>query len=227
MNEGFRYHQLSSWNKLEKHPNASQGNDKRDSNLFEGGFKIRLDYQCIPEQHITDVISRRYTAKEIRAFEDFSLKELGTYLKWSVGRRFNENTKRFYPSAGANYPNHIFLFIKHHASIDNGLYWYDSEDHSIVNLSGNVNYEDALLQEGIAANLCAVIASDFSLSYENYGERGYRFCLLEAGHMAQNMMLISNAIGWKSAPIGGFKDEVINQLFGNEFKALYLIPIGK
>ncbi|RSL35389.1 SagB/ThcOx family dehydrogenase [Salibacterium salarium] len=70
------------------------------------------------------------------------------------------------------------------------------------------------------ANLCFVIASDINKSQEKYGLRGYRFCLLEAGHIAQNMLHLANIMGWKSSPIGGLRDEVINNKLTNEFKAL-------
>lgn len=42
-----------------------------------------------------------------------------------------------------------------------------------------------------------------------YGERGYRFLLLEAGHVMQNMLLAATALGVPSAPIGGFLDDVV------------------
>ncbi|WP_164669797.1 nitroreductase family protein [Virgibacillus doumboii] len=46
---------------------------------------------------------------------------------------------------------------------------------------------------------------------EQYGERGYRFCLLEAGHIVQNVMLTAAACDEAVTPIGGFKDKYINR----------------
>ena len=47
-----------------------------------------------------------------------------------------------------------------------------------------------------------------------YGERGYRFALLECGHIAQNLLLAAEAEGLAAVPIGGFVDDMINDLMG-------------
>lgn len=63
-----------------------------------------------------------------------------------------------------------------------------------------------------------------------YGDRAYRHCLLEAGHIGQNFYLVSDAIGLKCCAIGGFLDQEINKLFDidpNVEVALYILAIGK
>jgi SagB-type dehydrogenase family enzyme len=42
-----------------------------------------------------------------------------------------------------------------------------------------------------------------------YGERGYRFMLLEAGHIGANLMLVIEAMGLSTVEIGGTHDEHI------------------
>jgi SagB-type dehydrogenase family enzyme len=42
-----------------------------------------------------------------------------------------------------------------------------------------------------------------------YGERCYRFILLEAGHLMQNMLLAATAVDVPAVPIGGFYDDVL------------------
>ena len=62
-----------------------------------------------------------------------------------------------------------------------------------------------------------------------YGERGYRFCLLEAGHIAQNLLLAASAEGLAALPIGGFIDDELNEmagLDGVEAAVLYLVLVG-
>ncbi|WP_199617497.1 SagB/ThcOx family dehydrogenase [Paenibacillus alkalitolerans] len=228
----YEYHRLSSWDSLLNHPNTTsskslfeveQNIEINDARLS----KIYLDYKKIPEQCISDLVSQRNSAKEMVQLEDINILELGTFLKWSVGNKLNEQSKKMYPSAGAIYPNKIFLVVKNVENIDSGFYFYNSNVHSLIKISNDDTFEDALLQEGINSNVCCIIASHFESSEAKYGLRGYRFCLLEAGHIAQNMLLLANAMGWSAAPIGGFKDEVINKKLNNKLKAIYLIPIGK
>ncbi len=37
-----------------------------------------------------------------------------------------------------------------------------------------------------------------------YAERGLRFLLLEAGHLMQNLCLVSASLGLSTVPLGGF-----------------------
>jgi SagB-type dehydrogenase family enzyme len=62
-----------------------------------------------------------------------------------------------------------------------------------------------------------------------YGQRGLRFALLEAGHLAQNVVLVATALGWSSITIGGFHDDVLaasSGLDGISELPIYLIPVG-
>ena len=47
-----------------------------------------------------------------------------------------------------------------------------------------------------------------------YGERGYRFALLEAGHIAQNILLAATSEELGAVPIGGFFDDRLNDILG-------------
>jgi SagB-type dehydrogenase family enzyme len=62
-----------------------------------------------------------------------------------------------------------------------------------------------------------------------YLERGYRFALLEAGHVAQNLLLAATALRLASAPVGGFWDDPFNELLGLDPEreaVLYSVIIG-
>jgi SagB-type dehydrogenase family enzyme len=61
-----------------------------------------------------------------------------------------------------------------------------------------------------------------------YSDRGYRFALIEAGHAAQNLSLIAEALKLKCCSIGGFLDDEladILELSGDEL-ALYGIALN-
>ena len=62
-----------------------------------------------------------------------------------------------------------------------------------------------------------------------YGLRGYRFALLEAGHVAQNLLLAATALGLAAVPLGAFFDrraDVFLRLDGVNESTLYTIAVG-
>jgi SagB-type dehydrogenase family enzyme len=63
-----------------------------------------------------------------------------------------------------------------------------------------------------------------------YGLRGYRFTLLEAGHLVQNVLLSCTALGLAAVPIGGFYDRPVDELLGvdgvNE-SVVYAVSLGR
>jgi SagB-type dehydrogenase family enzyme len=47
-----------------------------------------------------------------------------------------------------------------------------------------------------------------------YGLRGYRFALIEAGHVMQNAVLAAAALGIAARPLGGYYDRLLDALVG-------------
>ena len=63
-----------------------------------------------------------------------------------------------------------------------------------------------------------------------YGERGYRYIHLDAGHVCQNLYLSAESIGCGVCAIGAFDDDDLNQVLGlngvDQF-AVYVGTLGK
>jgi SagB-type dehydrogenase family enzyme len=74
------------------------------------------------------------------------------------------------------------------------------------------------------------VAAVFGRTRFKYGLRGYRFALLEAGHVAQNVVLTATALGLAAVPLGGFYDRPTDEFLGldgvNE-STLYTIALGR
>lgn len=63
-----------------------------------------------------------------------------------------------------------------------------------------------------------------------YGERGYRYLLLEAGHVAQNLLLAATSRQVAAVPLGGFDDESVNHLVAAHVPGavtLYAVVVGQ
>ena len=111
------------------------------------------------------------------------------------------------PSAGALYPTEIYLAARDIEGLDDGLYYYSPGDFALVSLRrGAPPYSIP------APSL--ILSSVFFRSAWKYRDRGFRYCLLDMGHVAENIMLISPVMGLEAAFETSFDDEVLNAFLG-------------
>ena len=74
-----------------------------------------------------------------------------------------------------------------------------------------------------------VLSAIFDRLRCKYGERGFRYAYIEAGHISQNIYLESVSLGLGSVCVGAFLDEKVNQLIGVDGRkeaAIYLHAVG-
>lgn len=143
--------------------------------------------------------------------------------------------RRCVPSAGGLYPLELYVVALDVTGLDAGLYHYDVRSHALrqleegdcrSRLAQTVFIEDAVAKAGAMM----VLTSVFGRSKIKYGERAYRFALLEAGHVMQNICLAATVLGLGTCPVGGFIDDTMNDLLdvdGIEEAALYAVTIGR
>jgi SagB-type dehydrogenase family enzyme len=62
------------------------------------------------------------------------------------------------------------------------------------------------------APLLWLIVGDGARAGRKYGDRAARFLLLEAGHLMQNLCLLSTTLGLCTVPLGGFFEEELRRL---------------
>jgi SagB-type dehydrogenase family enzyme len=80
------------------------------------------------------------------------------------------------------------------------------------------------------AAVCFVLTGLFQRTRWKYHERSYRYVLLEAGHIGQNLYLAATSMALGACAVGAFLDDTLNALLGldsEEEAALYLITVGK
>jgi SagB-type dehydrogenase family enzyme len=139
------------------------------------------------------------------------------------------------PSGGALYPIEVYAAVIAVEGLDAGLYHY-AVDRKGLELLRRGNPVEALCEATSdpammsRAAVVFVLAGVFARSHFKYGERGYRFALLEAGHICQNILLEATALRLGAVAVGGFIDQEINQLIdldGVDEAAVYLIAAGR
>jgi SagB-type dehydrogenase family enzyme len=169
-----------------------------------------------------------------------TLQQLGTLLHYCYGvTRKNEDTEfprpfRVVPSGGALYPLEIYFHSTRIEELESGLYHYNPMRNSLRFLrygDDSRRLSDALVQRNLAldTSLLIFITALFDRSAFKYGDRGYRFALLEAGHVAQNLALTATAMKLNCLTIGGYADRQIDDLLGIDgvsHSAIYMVGIG-
>jgi len=192
--------------------------------------------------NLFDTINKRRSVRNFSE-EAITIEELSTILFYSSGvtgeYEATEDQHSMYlyayPSAGGLMPLDLYILIKNVENIDQGIYYYNPIKHclkSIQNFSLKSDLPIVTLCENLSkqAALSIYILGSMYLTGYKYGDRGYKFMLLEAGHVAQNFYLTSTAIGVGAVASGGFLDEEILELLGleeSENFVLYELIIGK
>jgi len=175
---------------------------------------------------LTDALMRR---RSVRQFTDVPLErtQLGQLCWAAQGLTDPARGRRTAPSAGVLYP--LELYVVTPAGVEH----YLPSRHALVpHLSGDVRAalrDAALHQEPLGhASACFVIAAVVERSAVKYGARAERYCFLEAGHVAQNILLQATALDLGALPIGAFDDDRVAAVLklppGQ--RVLYLIPVG-
>lgn len=117
------------------------------------------------------------------------------------------------PSGGALYPLQLFVLARQNPS-DWLVYTRGPEGLQMRNRVLEQQVAHAFLEDSVLENAAAVyvIACDFQQTTQKYGNRGYRFALLEAGHAAQNAYLWCAEQDLGVMEVGGFLDEELANL---------------
>lgn len=174
---------------------------------------------------LEEALLRRRSVREFTG-ERLTLEQLSQLL-WAAQGITAEWGGRTAPSAGALYPLEVYV------ATPDGLYHYLAEGHRAQVLS-TLDLRDALaraaLGQGAVADAPAVfvIAAVYERTAVKYGARAERYVHLEAGHVAQNILLQAVALGLAGVPIGAFDDGDVQRVLAlqPDQAPLYLIPVG-
>jgi SagB-type dehydrogenase family enzyme len=194
---------------------------------------IPLPPARLPEVSLADAVRRRRSA---RAFGPgpVTLRELAGILEAAYGVTSPADGVSFraVPSGGALYPLELYVLARRVDDVEPGLHHVDPFRRVLERLpsrdqAGPWSPYDELLD---TAALLVVVTGVFWRSRFKYGLRGYRFTLLEAGHLGQNLLLAATALDLAALPVGGFYDRRVERVLGvdgvNE-SALYLFAVGR
>jgi len=209
-----------------------------------------FDYEQYPEIQLPQsrtrldldmqsAISARVSGRDLTPVR-LTLEQVATLLANCYGvTRDNEGTDfprpfRIVPSGGALYPLELYFHSAHVEELEAGHYHYNPMRGSLRFLrygDESRRLSESLVQRNLAldCSLLLFITAVFERSAFKYGERGYRFVLIEAGHVAQNLALTATAMGLGCLTIGGYADRQIDELLGLDgvsHSTIYMAGIG-
>ena len=204
---------------------------------YAGADEVRLPGFAVPQVPLGEAIVDRRT-DTVFGTAPISLADLSSLLTGGYGaserpsavghRRF-----RTVPSAGALYPLELYVHVRAATGVEPGLYHFQATAGVLQRLRPLPEEElaRAFVQPDLIGSAAVVIliSAVFERTTFKYGERGYRFALLEAGHVAQNIDLVAAALRLPAANLGGFFDrelEALLELDGVEQSLVYAVAIG-
>lgn len=206
-----------------------------------GGSRIPLPGPASLDAPLGEAIRRR---RSQRAFADLpiALDALTALLEagYGVTRVLSPEGERpalslrAVPSGGALYPLELYAGVVRVDELEPGLYHFDPLWPGLEVLRSGLAADElaTLSTYPEIASSCSVlvfIAAIFGRTRFKYGLRGYRFALLEAGHVAQNITLAAASLGLAAVPLGAFYDRRADAFLGldgvNE-STLYAIALG-
>jgi SagB-type dehydrogenase family enzyme len=176
---------------------------------------------------------RAYSQKPIELPMLAKLLELGNGVV-EVGKD-GSPPRRAAPSGGGLYPIELYPLVLAVDGVSPGVYHYAPLPHVLeeVRRLDDIHPLRLAWPPGLHEtnpSLIVAITAVFGRTQRKYLERGYRFTLLEAGHVAENLVLAATALGLESLCVGGFNDDALNRVLGIEDDtveaAVYAVFIG-
>jgi SagB-type dehydrogenase family enzyme len=182
-----------------------------------------------------DAIQRRRSVRDYSG-QPMTREELSRLLYYTGGINAERwgHRLRSAPSAGALYPIEVYLVVHRVESLKPGLYHYAVRNHTLEllrarDLRGEI-VRHGLMQEFLGqANLVLVFTAIFQRLRWKYQERTYRYALLEAGHLGQNVYLAAASMGMGACAVGAFLDDDLNAMLevdGQHEAAIYMLSVG-
>lgn len=236
-----RLYHLHSSNLREQVPDLTVDHDRPPARFARRGSGPRVPLvAATPDlrQPLGEALVGRRSVREF-ADGELALESLGALLGGAAGLHGwrevdgEDVGARPYPSAGGRYPLEVNVATRGVSGVPDGVHRYDARAHELEQRrEGSVQeaLADMTIGQAMIAETNAVfcISAFFDRTMWKYGQRGYRYVWLDAGHLGQNVYLVAGALGLGAVAVGGFYDEEVRDLLALEVdeRPIYLVAVG-
>jgi len=145
-----------------------------------------------------------------------TLAELTRVLHFANGVTLEgEPRLRAAPSAGALYAGEVYVLAERVSDLPPGAYYYDVLRHALVRLRAGSSARvvgDALEEPEKLSGAAAVVllTNVFGRYTWRYANRGYRYALIDSGHIGENLRLAARSAGLVEGSALRFRDDLLN-----------------
>ncbi len=119
------------------------------------------------------------------------------------------------PSAGARYAGEVYVIVQRVTGVPAGLYYYGVGRHRMIQLRRGSLIEQvgSALEHPFGDAAVAILLTNVMGRYTSqYANRGYRYALIDSGHIGENLRLAARAIGMADVSPMRFWDDRLNEL---------------
>ncbi len=203
--------------------------------MYKQSKRIKLPAPGHHGMPVEEAIQRRRSVRHYssKKMSKAQLSQLLFAAQGITGKMYGQPL-RTAPSAGALYPFEVYLVVNNVEGLSRGIYHYAVLEHELELLKTG-DFRKDITDAGLKQDMLGESAVTFVLSAifnrvcHKYGERGYRYVYMEAGHISQNIFLQAVSLGLGSVGVGAFLDSRVNQLIdvdGKTEAAIYLHAVG-
>lgn len=209
---------------------APDPQDSTAAKAYPRFFATKLPAAELLELSFTETLKRRRSFHTAASRGPLSAQAWGTLLGTAIG---HSAARRAYPSGGARYPIEIYVIGSVLEGFAPGVFHYDPLQHTLEHLwEMPPRFAMRRLFRGSAtpvSETALILTSVWDRSEVKYGRFAYDLALLEAGHIAQNILLAATAASIAARPVAGFNDTGIEKLLDldDREQAVYAIMLSK
>jgi SagB-type dehydrogenase family enzyme len=185
---------------------------------YEGYERIALPVPASPGARPLADVMAGFRAAPGFAGEPLELAQISRLLYFTNGVT-QPPILRAAPSAGQLYAGEIYIVAQRVRDLEPGVYYYEPPNHALVPIRPGPRIDAvmaALERPGHIANVPAVLllTNVFGRYGWRYANRGYRYALIDTGHIGENLRLAALSAGLvETAPLR-FHDERLSGLLG-------------
>ena len=187
--------------------------------------RVRLPIEdAVADGTVLDVIRRRASGRAFGA-DAMTASALSTLLRHANGvlAASHSSDGSFYRRAAANSGDlgsvEIYPIVLNVDDVSPGIFHFDTVRHDLAEVQpGQFTHwlrEAVIYQIELSKASCAfVLTSAVGRLQAKYNLRGYRFGLLDVGHVSQNLYLVATALGLQVCATAGFIDDIVDSALG-------------
>lgn len=202
---------------------------KKDSEIFVPKKHIGKKYILMPDCVLPKIaqgtflnfLDKRSSSPARDGSTPLTIDNLSYLLMCGYGeRRTKDGNKNSTPSAGGLYPLEIYVLVLDSIeTMQAGIYHYNKSSHILETVQHRSFSKEDIMHitpyDWVAnKSIILIFTAFFESVLQKYGNRGYRYIFLEAGHAAQNMLVAGLEHNVYGVPLGGVDDEYIEKCLG-------------